>query len=205
MQASFARFAEGHLTNPTHLKSQLKLAQRALRQSAPPSTEIVSALPHWVELLIPCTREAAQATQSFLAKLETDLSDEMRNTIGAALRELLLNAVEWGGELDPSRKVRVARMRGSHMLLYRVTDPGSGFSFKGLSHASIDQTSAKAIARVAVVRGQLGMRPGGFGIAMARAMADELLYNEAQNEVIFVKYLKAPADTSRPLLFDENT
>jgi NAD(P)H-flavin reductase len=39
------------------------------------------------------------------------------------------------------------------------------------------------------VRDQLGLRPGGFGIAMIRALADELLYNEAQNEVIFIKYL----------------
>jgi len=198
MQASFARCVEGHLTIPTDLKRQFKLAQRTLRRSAPPSIEIISALPHWVELLIPCTREAAQTTQSLFAKLEVDLSDEMRNTIGAALRELLLNAVEWGGQLDPSRRVRVARMRGARMLLYHVTDPGSGFSFKGLSHASIDQTSAKAIARVAVIRGQLGMRPGGFGIAMARAMADELIYNEAQNEVIFVKYLTTPSDASGP-------
>jgi anti-sigma regulatory factor (Ser/Thr protein kinase) len=47
------------------------------------------------------------------------------------------------------------------------------------------------------VRDQLGMRPGGFGIAITRALADELLYNEAQNEVIFVKYLtSASADVS---------
>jgi len=39
------------------------------------------------------------------------------------------------------------------------------------------------------VRDQLGIRPGGFGITMTRSMAEELIYNEAQNEVIFVKYL----------------
>ena len=33
------------------------------------------------------------------------------------------------------------------------------------------------------------MRPGGFGISIARAIADELLYNEAQNEVVLIKYL----------------
>jgi hypothetical protein len=70
-----------------------------------------------------------------------------------------------------------------------VADPGAGFSFEGLTHAAVHQTSAEAIARVAIVRDQLGMRPGGFGIAMARAIADELLYNEAQNEVVFIKYL----------------
>jgi hypothetical protein len=46
------------------------------------------------------------------------------------------------------------------------------------------------------VRDQLGIRPGGFGIAMIRAIADELLYNEVQNEVIFVKYLTPSAGVS---------
>ena len=38
------------------------------------------------------------------------------------------------------------------------------------------------------VREERGIRPGGFGILMTKASADELLYNEAQNEVMFVKY-----------------
>jgi hypothetical protein len=38
------------------------------------------------------------------------------------------------------------------------------------------------------VREERGIRPGGFGILMTKAAADELLYNEAQNEVMFVKY-----------------
>jgi anti-sigma regulatory factor (Ser/Thr protein kinase) len=155
-----------------------------------PSIEVISAVPNWVELLIPCTREAAEITQAFVAKLEADLPHELINSIRQALRELLLNAVEWGGKLDPKRKVRVARMRYTRMLLYRVEDPGSGFSFEGLEHAAVHNTSAESIARVAVVRDQLGMRPSGFGIAMARAIADELLYNEAQNEVILIKYLR---------------
>lgn len=155
-----------------------------------PSIEVVSAAPNWVELLISCTREDAEITQAFLAKLEADLPHELVNSIRQALRELLLNAVEWGGKLDPAQKVRVARMRYARMLLYRVTDPGAGFSFEGLEHASVHDTSAESIARVAVVRDRLGMRPGGFGIAMARAIADELLYNEAQNEVILIKYLR---------------
>jgi hypothetical protein len=46
------------------------------------------------------------------------------------------------------------------------------------------------------VRDQLGIRPGGFGITMIRGIADELLYNEAQNEVIFIKYLTASAGVS---------
>jgi len=153
------------------------------------SIEVVSATPNWVELLIPSTREAAEMAQDFVAKLEADLPHELINSIRQALRELLLNAVEWGGKLDPNQKVRIARLRYPRMLLYFVADPGAGFSFEGLAHAAVHQTSAEAIARVAIVRDELGMRPGGFGIAMARAIADELLYNEAQNEVVLIKYL----------------
>ena len=39
------------------------------------------------------------------------------------------------------------------------------------------------------VREEKGLRPGGFGILMVRAKVDELIYNEKQNEVVFVKYL----------------
>lgn len=153
------------------------------------SIEVVSAAANWVELLVSSTREAAEIAQDFITKLEADLPHELINSIRQALRELLLNAVEWGGNLDPNQKVRIARLRYPRMLLYFVADPGVGFSFEGLTHAAVHQTSAEAIARVAIVRDELGMRPGGFGIAMARAIADELLYNEAQNEVVFIKYL----------------
>jgi CheY-like chemotaxis protein len=184
-----------YVSKPFPPKEAVEIAERALKQNASPPIEVISAKPHWVELLIPCTREAAERIQSFLLKLDADLPDDIRNTIGLAFRELLLNAVEWGGKLDPNRKVRIAYVRSSRMLLYRVADPGPGFSFKELAHAAVGQPSDEPVAHMAV-REQLGIRPGGFGIAMTRSMADELIYNQAQNEVIFVKYLtgdsKAP-------------
>lgn len=177
-----------YVSKPFPPKEAIELAERALKQDASPPIEVISAKPHWVELLIPCTREAAERIQSFLMKLEADLPDDMRNTIGLAFRELVLNAVEWGGKLDPNRKVRIAYVRSSRMLLYRVADPGPGFSFKDLTHAAVGQPADDPVAHMAV-RNELGIRPGGFGIAMTRSLADELIYNEAQNEVLFVKYL----------------
>ena len=177
-----------YLSKPFMPKEAVEVAQRALEQNAVAPIEVVSAKPHWVELIIPCTREAAERMQSFLLKLETDLPEEVRVAIGMAFRELLLNAVEWGGRLDPNRKVRIAHVRSSRMLMYRVADPGPGFSFKNLAHAAVGQSENDPFAHVEV-RDQLGIRPGGFGIAMIRGLADELLYNEAQNEVIFIKYL----------------
>jgi hypothetical protein len=38
------------------------------------------------------------------------------------------------------------------------------------------------------------MRPGGFGILMAKKLVDELLYNEQGNEVLLVKYLSNPSE-----------
>jgi CheY-like chemotaxis protein len=181
-----------YMTKPFPPKEAVEVARRALEQNAAPPIEVISARPHWVELLIPCTRDAAERVQAILMKLETDLPDELRTTIGMAFRELLLNAVEWGGKLDPNRKVRIACVRSSRMLLYRVADPGPGFSFQALAHAAVGQPADQPVAHAAV-REELGIRPGGFGIAMTRAMADELLYNEVQNEVIFIKYLGGSA------------
>lgn len=152
--------------------------------------EVLSARPEWVELLVPCTREAVDRIQSFVQQLETDLPDDMRDSVGLAFRELLLNGIEWGGQLDPAQKVRVACLRTRRMLLYRIADPGPGFTLDELSHAAVSN-EAGVIAHDAV-RNAKGLRAGGFGLVLIRAIADELLYNEQRNEVVFVKYLDEP-------------
>jgi len=45
-----------------------------------------------------------------------------------------------------------------------------------------------------MVREQHGLRPGGLGLMVARALVDELIHNEKRNEVVFVKYLDAAPD-----------
>lgn len=187
--------AYAYLSKPFPPKDAVEVARRALSHSASAPIEVVSAKPHWVELLIPCTREAAERIETFLQLLDANLPDDERNTIGLAFRELLLNAIEWGGQLDPNRKVRIACVRSTRIVLYRIADPGPGFDFKAMAHAAVGQSSGEPLAHVSV-RDQLGIRPGGFGIALIRAMADELLYNEAQNEVIFIKYLNPPPISS---------
>ena len=177
-----------YLNKPFPPRQAVEVAERALEHDESSPIDVVSAKPAWVELLIPCTREAAERVHSFLMKLDVGLPEEKRDTIAMAFRELLLNAVEWGGKFDPNRKVRIAYIRSSRLLLYRVADPGPGFQFDQLKHAAVGQLDDSPFAHMAV-RDQLGIRPGGFGIAMTRAVADELIYNEAQNEVLFIKYL----------------
>ena len=179
--------------DPSRLVDIVKRALSTGRDVA--RIEVMSARPEWVELLVPCTRDAADRIQSFLQQLETDLPDDLRDSVGLAFRELLLNGIEWGGQLNPAQKVRVACLRTRRMLLYRIADPGPGFTFDELSHAAVHHTPG-TIAHD-VVRQEKGLRPGGLGLVLIRAIADELIYNERQNEVVFVKYLDEPAADRR--------
>ena len=149
--------------------------------------EVISARPEWVELVLPCTREAANRLQSVMAHLDTDLPEELRDSIAYAFRELLLNAVEWGGKLDPNHTVRISYLRAKRMVMYRIADPGPGFNIDNLPHAAISQPDSPT-AHIDV-RDAKGLRAGGFGLLTVKASVDELLYNEKRNEVVFVKYL----------------
>lgn len=178
-----------YLTKPVdaHLLIELVREVLDLGPTGPP-IEVVSARPNWVELVIPCTIEAAQRSESFLEAIQKGVSREVAESIGKAVHELVLNAIEWGGQLDPARRVRISCVRTSRLILYRIADPGPGFQFDGLSHAALNNPPDQP-AEHQRVRANKGMRPGGFGILMVRALVDDLVYNEAQNEVILVKYL----------------
>jgi len=150
--------------------------------------EVVSARPEWLELIAPCSLAVAERVQGFVMQLETGLPEDVRESVASAFRELLFNAVEWGGKLDPSRKVRISCLRAKRMLLYRIVDPGQGFDIDALQHAAVNNPEDDPL-RHAIVREEQGLRPGGLGLAITQSLVDELIYNEARNEVVFVKYL----------------
>jgi CheY-like chemotaxis protein len=181
------RHAYQYVHKPVEPAALLSIVSDALKSAPVPPIEVVSARPDWVELVVPCTREAADRLHAVMAQLETDLPEELRESVGYAFRELLMNAVEWGGKLDPKRTVKISYLRAKRMLLYRIADPGPGFTMEGLDHAAISHPD-NPIEHMEV-RENKGLRPGGFGILMVKAKVDELIYNEAQNEVVFVKYL----------------
>ena len=172
--------------DPDELVATIKRALSGARASRP--IRVISAKPNWIELALPCDRESAERIQGFLARLDADLDPAVRDAIGRVFREMLLNAVEWGGKLDPNREVRVTYLRARKMILYRIADPGEGFRLSEIDHAAVTNTEDAPMAHV-FAREKKGLRPGGFGILMSQSLADELLYNEAQNEVVFVKYL----------------
>ncbi len=176
-----------YLRKPFTAAELVEFVTRALTSRPDPAIEVISAKRQWLELSIPCTRDSAERIEHFVEQLDSDVGLELMQPVAQAFRELLMNAVEWGGKLDPTRRVRIACLRTPRMLLYRIADPGPGFRFDGLTHAAVGNP-AGAMASAAV-REQKGLRPGGLGLAMVQAIADDLLYNEAQNEVVLVKYL----------------
>jgi anti-sigma regulatory factor (Ser/Thr protein kinase) len=177
-----------YVKKPVESTALLETVREALESPEVSPIEVVSARSDWVELMVPCTRESADRIQTVTAHLDTDLAPELRESIAAALRELVLNAMEWGGRFDPSRKVRIAYLRASRLVMYRIADPGPGFNIEELPHSAIGQPSGDPIAHMQV-RETKGLRPGGFGLLMVRANVDELVYNEKRNEVVFIKYL----------------
>jgi CheY-like chemotaxis protein/anti-sigma regulatory factor (Ser/Thr protein kinase) len=179
-----------YLTKPVDGPTLLEVVEDALeeRPQSPP-IEVISAKPTWVELLVPCDLDCARRIQLFLEQLKLNLPGEVRDRVGQAFRELLTNAVEWGGKLDPNRKVRVAFVHTPRMLMYRIADPGPGFKFEGLTHAAVGHPPGDDPMVHMEEREKKGLRPGGLGIFMSRELVDDLVYNEAQNEVLFVKYL----------------
>ena len=150
--------------------------------------EVVSAKPEWLEVIAPCSLAIADRLHAFVIQLEADLPEPVRESVAQAFRELLNNAIEWGGKLDPNRKVRISCVRTKRMLLYRIADPGEGFQLDRLRHAAISNPADEPFRHLDV-RDERGIRPGGYGLAMTRSLVDELIYNEARNEVICVKYL----------------
>ena len=82
-------------------------------------------------------------------------------------------------------------MRAAKFMIYKISDPGEGFSLSHLPHAAISN-DPEAPSQHFEVRERLGLRPGGFGILLTRNLADELIYNEKGNEVLLIKYIQPP-------------
>lgn len=180
--------AHQYIAKPINQDALVTLVRQSIgKKSRVPAIEVISARPEWVELSVPCSLEAAERLEGFMAHLEAGLPEEVRGAVGQAFHELLMNAVEWGGKLNPRRRVRISYLRAKRMVLYRIADPGPGFKLADLDHAAIAHEDEPM--KHGQIRAEKGLRPGGFGLVMVKASVDELLYNEAQNEVVFVKYV----------------
>ena len=149
--------------------------------------DVISATPEWIRVLVRCDRKTAERVLQFFNEI-ADLPEPERSAVGMAFREMLLNAIEHGGGLDPTKIVEIAYVRARHMVTCQINDPGPGFTLDEIPHAAIANPAEDPFRHVAHREAQ-GMRPGGFGVLLAQKLVDQLIYGQDGNEVLLVKYL----------------
>jgi len=149
--------------------------------------EILSATANWVRLALRCDLATADRLIQFYREA-SDLPEAETEQVATAFREILLNAMEHGGKFDPSQYVEVSYVRASRMVLCKVKDPGIGFSLEELKHTALTNPPDEPYRHMEE-RESKGIRPGGFGILMAKGLLDDLIYNQQGNEALLIKYL----------------
>ena len=152
--------------------------------------EIVSATAEWISVIARCERKTADRLVHFFREI-SDLPEPEGDQVATAFREMLLNAIEHGGNFDPTQYVEICYVRTQKMVMCRIKDPGEGFTLDELHHAAVNNPSYDPI-RHAHFREAQGLRPGGYGLMIARHFVDELVYGEKGNEVLLIKYLQSP-------------
>lgn len=154
--------------------------------------EILSGTPEWISLSARCDLGTANRLVQFLHGVkDPSIPEAEREHVISAFKEILINAMEHGAHFDPSQHVEISFIRARRAIACRVKDPGKGFSLEELRHGAVGSTPEDLFSYT-TVRDERGMRPGGFGILLAKRLVDELIYNEKGNEVVLVKYLNPP-------------
>jgi len=155
--------------------------------------EVLTATPTWVRLAARCDMDTANRLVQFLrGAKDPSIPEADRDAVIVAFKEILLNAMEHGGHFDPSQYVEIAFVRMRRAVVCRVKDPGVGFSLEELRHAAVNSSPGDLFSHLTVREAQ-GLRPGGFGLLLAKKLVDELIYSEHGNDVLLVKYVDAAA------------
>jgi ActR/RegA family two-component response regulator/anti-sigma regulatory factor (Ser/Thr protein kinase) len=153
------------------------------------SIQVVSGADHWLTLRVSCHLLTADRLVRFMTELQPVVAGTDRDLLIAAFREMLLNAMEHGAGFDADKVIEVTAAKTSRAIVYHFKDPGEGFDRGSLRHATIS-AAPEAVLTTALARAEQGRRPGGFGMLIARQVADELVYNEPGNEVLLIKHLE---------------
>ena len=159
--------------------------------------QVLSARPGWVSVRVNCRLLTAERLLTFAKQFSAQLPVGTRQEVTDALREILMNAMEHGAAFNPEQVVEVTAVRTQRSLVFYVRDPGSGFRPESLSHAAIANPSDDPVAHI-LRRQEEGMRPGGYGLLVAKGTVDELLYSEIGNEVLLIKYLDTASAADTP-------
>jgi serine/threonine-protein kinase RsbW len=129
-------------------------------------TELVLELPNDV-------RAIEQAVDYVLQRCGPCAGNErkIRLNFRVSLTEALSNAMLYGNDEDPGKRVRLEVTLGEEEIRVRVTDEGTGFDPEDVP----DPTSPANL-----------VKPGGRGLFLMRQLMDEVHFNERGNSVELV-------------------
>jgi len=176
-------------TAPFDLPEIAEMVQRAIQNPDwKDGIQVISARADWLSLRVCSRRLSAERLVQFLSELAHDLPEVTRDELLGAFREIALNAMEHGAGFAPDQTIEVSAVRTKRAIVYYVKDPGPGFAPDKLPHAAVSNPDDDPLAHTDK-RAELGLRPGGFGLLIARKVVDEFLHSEKANEVLLIKHL----------------
>jgi len=186
--ASMREGAFSYFSRPFSNEALIEMVRMAVAEPAwDDGIEVISATPEWISVIVRCDTKTADRLVHFFQEI-SDLPDPEKGNVAMAFHELLLNAMEHGGKFDLEQYVEISYVRTRKMIMCRIKDPGKGFALEEIKHAAINNPSYDPILH-ALFREKQGLRPGGYGVLIAKHLVDELVYSEKGNEVLLVKYL----------------
>jgi CheY-like chemotaxis protein len=181
--------AHRFVSKPINPEDFLRVVRSTLESPADcDPIEVLSADPNWVELRFPCAIQAADRIESVVEQLNLSLPPRIRESVRTAVHELLMNAVKWGRHSGPDAQARMDYLRTRKFVMCRIADPGTGFEPSAGKYSS---SPSELLRTVSLDQPQKGVasRPDGFAIKLVKSLVDEIVFNEARNEVAIVKYL----------------
>jgi len=147
----------------------------------------------FVELVSPTSDAQAERFQRFAERvLPASLPEKERGELRLALEEIVRNAIEWGNQNNPAKAIRLSYCLLADRITFRIQDDGGGFDPAALKDPSLDPHAHIRERRAA------GKRIGGWGVFLARKMADEVTFNRRGNVVFLTKYFRSPPGAADP-------
>jgi anti-sigma regulatory factor (Ser/Thr protein kinase)/CheY-like chemotaxis protein len=180
--------AFSYFTKPLSTSALEEVLQLAMQSPAwDDAIEMLSGTDAWIRLAVRCDVSTANRLQQFVREF-LDLPEDDEEKVATASREMLLNAMEHGGKFDPERRIEIAYLRARHVVLIRIKDPGEGFSLPENLDTAANNPPEDPMRHLKH-RSEQGIRPGGYGILLAKNLVDELFYGEKGNDVLLIKYI----------------
>ena len=180
--------AFSYFTKPLSTQALEEVLQLAMESPAwDDGIEMLSGTDAWIRLSARCDVSTANRLQQFVREF-LDLPEVDEDKVATASREMLLNAMEHGGRFNPERRIEIAYLRARHVVLIRIQDPGEGFSLRENLDSAANNPPDDPLRHLKHREAQ-GIRPGGYGILMAKNLVDELFYGEKGNDVLLIKYI----------------